>query len=170
MFRRILTLSQLWRCQKVGEGVRVYGRVWVHGDGEVEIGRDVVLDGRLAPIELRTGRDGRLIIGECARIESGASLEAEGRVELGARAWVGAYAKIIDNHFHPVTGDRSQRPTPGVVILEEDVTVGHGAILLPGAYIGKGTRVGPRAVVSKRVPPGALITGNPGHVEGVRAG
>ncbi len=165
MLQRLVTLGRLWRCQRVAEGVRVYGKVWIHGDGEIELGRDVVLDGRLAPIELRTAKGGRMVIGDGVRIEGGASLEAEGRLELRNGVQVGPYAKIIDNHFHPTTGDRNLRPPAGVVVLEEDVIVGAEAIVLPGAHVGRGTQIGARAVVTKRVPPGVRISGNPGRIE-----
>lgn len=170
MLRRLNTLRQLWRCQKVGARVRVYGQIWVHGDGEIEIGDDSVLDARLAPIELRTAKGGKIRIGNKVRIEGGASLEAEGLVELRDRVLVQSFAKIIDNHFHRITGDRHERPPAGEVVLEEDVIIGSAAILLPGSYIGKGTRVGARSVLSKRVPAGVRISGNPGKIEGPVSG
>lgn len=164
VLRRLITMAQLWRCQRVGPGVRVYGRIWVHGDGEVQIGSRVILDARIAPIELRTRKGGRLIIGDEVRIEGGTSIECEGKIELCARVQVQPYAKIIDNHFHRITGNRHDRPPSGTVIVEEDAWIGSRAILLPGAHVGRGSRIGSRAVVSKRVPPGVRVEGNPGRV------
>jgi acetyltransferase-like isoleucine patch superfamily enzyme len=164
MWRRLITMAQLWRCQHVGRGVRVYGRIWVHGDGEVQIGNRVILDARIAPIELRTRKGGRMIIGDDVRIEGGTSIECEKLVDLRARVHVQSYAKIIDNHFHRITGNRHDRPPPGTVIVEEDARIGSGAILLPGAHVGQGSWIGTRAVLSKRVPPGVGVEGNPGRV------
>ena len=160
----IVDRLKLWRCQHVGRDVRVLGRVWIHGDGEVHVGDGVVLDASAAPIELRTAKGGRLVIGDFARLEGGCSLEAEGRLELGPHVRVMAFAKIIDNHFHRVTGNRHERPPPGTVVLEEGVVVEPYAIVLPGAHIGKGARLLSRTVVTKRVPPGATVSGNPGKV------
>ena len=156
---------KLWRVRKVGQRVRVFGRVWVHGDGEVELGDGVVLDARAAPIEIRTAQGGKLTLGDGVRVEGGVSFESEGRTVLGRGVTVRPFAKIIDNHFHSLTGDRHERPEPGEVVVEEGAVIETGAIVLPGAHIGAGTLVGPRAVVSKRVPAGVRVAGNPAKVE-----
>lgn len=42
--------------------------------------------------------------------------------------------------------------------------IGSGAILLPGVTVGDDTAVGAGAVVTRDVPPGAVVAGNPAHV------
>ncbi len=95
------------------------GRVWVHGDATIVIRRGVTLDGRRAPIELHASHGGTLTIGPDCLIEGGTSIESEGAITLGARVRIGAFVKIIDTHFHPVVGDRSSRPKPSQVVIEE---------------------------------------------------
>jgi hypothetical protein len=50
------------------------------------------------------------------------------------------------------------------VTLGHDVWVGHGATILPGVSIGTGAGIGAGAVVSKHVPPFAVVVGVPGKV------
>ena len=50
------------------------------------------------------------------------------------------------------------------VTLEHDVWIGHGAIVLPGRSVGTGAAVGAGAVVTKDVPPYAIVVGNPARV------
>jgi hypothetical protein len=50
------------------------------------------------------------------------------------------------------------------VTLGHDVWVGHGATILPGVSIGTGAGIGAGAVVSKDVPPFAVVVGVPGTV------
>ena len=50
------------------------------------------------------------------------------------------------------------------VIIEHDVWIGHGAILLPGVRIGIGAAIGAGAVVTKNVPPFTIVTGVPAKV------
>ena len=50
------------------------------------------------------------------------------------------------------------------VTLGNDVWIGHGAILLPGVSVGNGAAIGAGAVVSKDVPPFAIVVGVPGRV------
>lgn len=47
------------------------------------------------------------------------------------------------------------------VTLGHDVWIGHGAVVLPGVSIGTGAAVGANAVVSKDVPPFAIVAGVP---------
>ena len=50
------------------------------------------------------------------------------------------------------------------VVIGHDVWVGHSAILLPGVHVGNGAVVGAGAVVTKSVPPYAIVAGNPARV------
>lgn len=50
------------------------------------------------------------------------------------------------------------------VTLGHDVWLGHGVIVLPGISIGTGAAIGAGAVVTKDVPPFAIVVGNPGRV------
>lgn len=50
------------------------------------------------------------------------------------------------------------------VTLGNDVWIGHGSVVLPGATIGTGAGVGAGAVVSKDVPPFAIVGGVPARI------
>lgn len=50
------------------------------------------------------------------------------------------------------------------VLIQSDVWVGDGAIIMPGITIGTGAVVGANAVVTKNVPPYAVIGGVPARV------
>ena len=154
----------LWRCRSVGPGCQVLGKVWVHGGGDVRLGRGVILDGRAAPIELHAHPGGLLILGDEVRVMGGASLESTESVVIGARSVVGAFVKVIDNDFHGVSGERHERPPPKPVVVESDVVLGERVILLPGAFIGSGSRLESSTVVSKRIAPKSWVKGNPPRV------
>jgi len=48
--------------------------------------------------------------------------------------------------------------------VEDGASIGGGATILPGIRIGIGATVGAGAVVTKDVPPGATVVGNPARV------
>jgi phosphonate metabolism protein (transferase hexapeptide repeat family) len=50
------------------------------------------------------------------------------------------------------------------VRLGDDVWIGHGAVVLPGVTIGTGAAVGASAVVSRDVPPFAVVSGFPARL------
>ncbi len=52
----------------------------------------------------------------------------------------------------------------GRVIIEDDVWIGYGAIILPGVIIHKGSVVGAGAVVTKNVPPYTVVGGVPAKI------
>ena len=93
-------------------------------------------------------------------------------VNIGKDVWIGYDAIIETSYPHLVTlKDRSSvgiratiiahmRETRGVVI-EEDASIGPGAIVLPNVTIGAGSIVTAGSVVSKSVPPRTMVQGNP---------
>jgi phosphonate metabolism protein (transferase hexapeptide repeat family) len=50
------------------------------------------------------------------------------------------------------------------VTIGHDVWIGHGAIVLPGRNIGTGAVIAAGAIVTKDVPPFAIVAGNPARI------
>jgi sugar O-acyltransferase (sialic acid O-acetyltransferase NeuD family) len=80
-------------------------------------------------------------------------------VRIGRRAAVGHHADI----------GRYSTIHPGAVIsghccIGEQVTIGTGAVIIDRIEIGDGAFIAAGSVVTKRVPPRALIAGNPGRI------
>jgi maltose O-acetyltransferase len=50
------------------------------------------------------------------------------------------------------------------VLIEDNVWIGGGAILLPGVNIGRNAVVGAGAVVTRSVPANTVVAGNPARV------
>ena len=55
-------------------------------------------------------------------------------------------------------------PTRGDTVVENDVWFGYGALIMPGVHIGNGAIIATAAVVTKNVPPYAIVGGNPATV------
>ena len=90
------------------------------------------------------------------------------RVHIGHYSSLSAYVAIVgsDHHYDkpgvPVVF--SGRPPSSVTTIGLDVLIGHGAILLRGISIGNGAVVGAGAIVTKDVPPYAIVVGVPAKV------
>lgn len=54
------------------------------------------------------------------------------------------------------------------ITVGHDVWIGHGAYIRPGTTIGNGAIIGGHAVVTRDVPPYAIVAGNPARVRRMR--
>ncbi len=165
---RLRPFGSLWRAD-FDDNVLVQGIVWLPGSGQVVARRGARLLGWRVPIELRAHSGGRLVIGEGAVIEGGVSIEATRFVHVGAGAHIGAFCKILDNHFHSTAGDRGERPEPLPVIIGEGAVIGPRAVLLPGTVLGPRSRVAPGQVVSLRRVLAGTEVGGPAEADRVVA-
>ena len=78
-----------------------------------------------------------------------------GRAEVGKHCHVGAGA-VLAGVIEP--------PSANPVVLEDDVLIGANAVVIEGVRIGKGAVVGAGSIVTKDVPAGAVVVGNPARI------
>ena len=119
------------------------------------------------------------VVGEDCNICSHCFIENE--VELGHRVTVKSGVQLWDGvrvaddvfigpnvSFSNDKFPRSrQQPEKFLrTIIEKGASIGAGASLLPGIVIGQGAMVGAGAVVTKSVPPNAIVMGNPARITG----
>jgi virginiamycin A acetyltransferase len=57
-----------------------------------------------------------------------------------------------------------QWPHKGDTVIGNDVWIGYGATLMPGVQVGDGAIIAAQAVVTKSVPPYAVVGGNPAQI------
>ncbi len=65
---------------------------------------------------------------------------------------------------HPLANPEEASTAAKGVVLENDVWIGEGALIMNGVTIGNGAVVGSRAVVTKDVPPYAIVGGVPAKI------
>lgn len=130
---------------------QLHPSAWVHASavviGEVELASDV----SIWPTAVLRGDMGRIVFGPGSNLQDGAVCHnTDGRSEtiVGARVTVGHRAILHG------------------CIVEDDVLVGMGAIVMDNARIGTGSFIGAGAVVppGKTIPPGSMVMGVPGKV------
>lgn len=63
-----------------------------------------------------------------------------------------------------ILGEYSEAISKGNIVLDDDVWIGCGAVILSGVHIGQGAVVAAGSVVTKDVPPYAVVAGNPAHI------
>jgi len=155
--RRIIVKAVARRC---GDGLVVGSQVGFKHLETFEIGSTCFI-GAGAYIQGRF--DGRCVIGDHVWIGPGSYFDARDLV-LGDYVGWGPGAKVLGSSHTGVPAD--------VPIVQTDLEIrpvkvgawadiGTNAVLLPGVTVGKGAIVGAGAVVTKAVPPFAVVAGVP---------
>jgi len=100
-------------------------------------------------------------IGDRTTIKSG--VYVWNGVHLGNDVFVGPNVTFTNDKF-----PRSKKypDTFSKTIIEDGASIGGGAVLLPGVTVGSGAMVGAGAVVTKSVPPNAIVYGSPARITG----
>lgn len=75
---------------------------------------------------------------------------------------------IIDDTTRPM--NQQGLAEPKTVVIEDDVWIGSRAIILPGVRVGTGAVVAAGAVVTKDIPPYAIVGGVPAKIIRYRTG
>jgi UDP-2-acetamido-3-amino-2,3-dideoxy-glucuronate N-acetyltransferase len=154
---------------QLGEGVTIgAGAVVVAG---ARIGRAAVVADQ-GHVRERTSIGEESLVGRAASVENDVSLGA--RVRLQTAAYVTAWSTVEDDVFvapgvvltnDPTAGRRRGEELRGAT-LRRACRIGGGAVLLPGVEVGEEAFVGAGAVVTRDVPPRAVVVGVPARVVG----
>jgi acetyltransferase-like isoleucine patch superfamily enzyme len=113
----------------------------------------------------------RITLGTRIFINRRAIITARAPIRIGDDALIGSHA-IIDSGNHRF-GDldrpiHAQGYDVGPVTIGSDVWVGAAAVILAGTIIGGGSVIAAGAVVTRDVPPFAIVAGVPARVIGAR--
>jgi UDP-2-acetamido-3-amino-2,3-dideoxy-glucuronate N-acetyltransferase len=142
---------------KLGRGVRIYGFVNLYG---CEIGDEAKIG---TFVEIQKGAK----IGRRCKISSHTFI-CEG-VTIEDEVFVG-HGVIFTNDLYPraANADGSLQTEADwkciKTLVKRGASIGSGATLLCGITIGEGALVGAGSVVTKDVPPGAIVAGNPARI------
>jgi virginiamycin A acetyltransferase len=71
---------------------------------------------------------------------------------------------IFGNGWERVMPTLEELPLKGDTVIGNDVWIGYDALVLPGVTIGDGAIISARSVVTKEVPPYAIVGGNPARL------
>ena len=144
----------------------------VFGEGGIEIGEDTLI-GQQVTLSAGTvpGQDlfelTLLTIGDRCVIGRGSHIVAHQSVEIGDDVWTGPYVYITDqNHGYedPDVPIGSQFPVNRPVSIGAGSWLGAGAVILPGASIGRNVVVAAGSVVRGDVPDKCVVAGVPAKI------
>ena len=99
----------------------------------------------------------KLSIGDHSALNSGAQIFCGESVTIGNFSGLGLNGLLTDSDMHDIEGQKSSAP----VVIEDYVWIGANVTILKGVTIHSGAMVAAGSVVTKDVPPGMLVAGNP---------
>jgi acetyltransferase-like isoleucine patch superfamily enzyme len=91
-------------------------------------------------------------------------VRGQGGVRIGNDVYTGPMVQIVAvNHVYddPNRPIREQGITAQGVVIEDDVWIGAGAVVLDGVTVGQGSVIGAGAVVTGDIPPYSIAVGAP---------
>ena len=100
-------------------------------------------------------------VGDRVTVKSGVQLW-DG-VSLGDDVFVGPNVTFTNDKF---PRSRHRPPDFARTRVDQNASIGGGAVILPGVRIGRGAMVGAGAVVTRDVPAHAIVVGNPARITG----
>ncbi|RZP39370.1 MAG: acyltransferase [Acidimicrobiales bacterium] len=144
----------------------MYGERWISIGEDTMIGADVTLSAGMVPNqEMMT--DPVVIIGDRCLIGRGSAIVGHYRIDIGDDVFTGMNVYITDqNHGYedPDTPIGIQDPQDDPVVIGDGSWIGSGAVVLPGARIGKHCVVAANSVVRGTFPSHSVIAGVPAKV------
>ena len=175
-----------WRIRlgQLGFKSIIESRAHLEYPAKINIGSQCRI-GRNCLLRANTESTCALLIGDNTNIKENVLVNTnKGTITVGNDCWVGPFTLIygngdvtIGNHvmiashcaINSVSHHASRTDVPmsqqGIytapVVIEDDVWIGIGAIILQGVRIGSGSIIGAGAVVNRDVEPGTVVAGVP---------
>ncbi|RZA22318.1 MAG: isomerase [Lysobacteraceae bacterium] len=144
--------NALCESPHIGGGTRVWA--FAHILPGARIGQDCnICDGVFV--------ENDVVVGDRTTVKCGVQLW-DG-VRLGDDVFVGPNATFTNDLF-PRSRQHPERYA--TTIVENGASIGANATILAGITIGQGAMVGAGAVVTRSIPPNAIVVGNPARIKG----
>lgn len=155
------------------QGLKTDGYIWMQkisiprNHKAVSIGTNVALDQDVVLLAV-SKPDGKpqIEIGESTYINRRTIIDASHSVMIGKRVGIGPMCYITDHDHGTELGkpileqDLIASPT----IIEDDVWLGFGVIVLKGVTIGQGSVIAAGSVVARSIPENVIAEGRPARV------
>ena len=128
---------------------------------------------------IHVDKNAKIKIGNYFYIGQHSLIGAAKSITIGECVIISNDVYIYDNNTHPTQPNSRERMSKegfgtdrwswdwtecDDVVIEDNVWIGQFATILKGVTIGKGAVIGTRAVVTKDVPPYAVVAGNPAKI------
>jgi acetyltransferase-like isoleucine patch superfamily enzyme len=144
---------------------------WIQGRGEIIAGDNVLIDGKCSfTFAARFSDKPTLILGDNTGISHGCTFTIGKKIVIGRHCRIAGNVWIFDSPGHPADPAARMAGLPIAedevkpVVIEDNVWIGRGAVIVPGVTIGKNSIIAASAVVMSDVPENTIVAGNPARL------
>ena len=144
----------------------IFNEQFIHIGAATMIGPQVTLSAGMVPGQECISTP-VVKIGDRCLIGKGSGIVGHFEISIGNDVWTGHHVYITDqNHdYRDVSKPVSQQSMPErPVTIGDGSWLGYGAVVLPGARIGKHVVIGANSVVSGEIPDFSVAVGSPARV------
>lgn len=164
---------------RAGEGARFPTPARIINIGgpseRIQVGRWSIVQGEL----LVFPHGGRITVGDWCFVGPETRIWSGGAISIGDRVLISHSVNIFDNLTHPIAARARHEQVRAIyasghprdidlgdqaVSIGDDAWIGAGATILRGVSIGRASIVAAAAVVTRDVPDGAVVAGNPARL------
>ncbi len=139
---------------EIGEGSKIWHFCNIYG---CKIGRNTQVG---SYSEIKTGA----VVGDNCRLQSYVFIPES--TIVGNNVFMGPRVTVLNDKYPTAQKAIDKTWTLEEVFIEEDVTIGGEAVILPGVRIGRRAFIGAGSIVARDVPRGAVVYGCPAIVKG----
>jgi acetyltransferase-like isoleucine patch superfamily enzyme len=131
--------------------------------GDITVEKGVGLDDGVVLLCSGTAKENKILIKSGTYINRHTMLDAHEHLEIGYNCMIGPFCYLTDsNHGTLPNAPVGKQPMSSeATILEDNVWLGAGVVVLKGVRIGRNAVIGAGAVVTKDVPAGNTVVGVP---------
>ncbi len=178
MKRPFVHLRNFMISRKLGvTRINIGARSCLQGLSHIKMGEDFSAAESLLLIAL-TRHNGqtfspKIVIGNRVRVSRNVQIGGTNSVEIGDNVLIGSGVLITDtNHGQYWEKHSSPLIAPDLrplddnrrIVIEKNVWLGAGVVVMPDSFIGEGTVIGANSVVNGSIPPFAIAVGVPARV------
>lgn len=153
--------------------IKGYKKIYISKDVKIIAGNRIAIDAGIIILKENTLinancnifiKRGKLILGKNSYFNNNCTVITIGEINIGENVMIGPMCNLLagkHNYKDNEVDYKFQGDTDGSIVIEDNVWIGAGSVILSGIRIAKGSIIGAGSVVTKSIGENEIWAGNP---------